>query len=189
MFIIPRKPKGKLNIQFRMYENILHYFDPSDKAFTFVNTVSKNMKHFTKRHIMNGEVSRKIYRTQVYPSTKYFRWSVQSHQIKNFPVTVQNVDAAIKIWGKHLNTLKGKTTGIKSNIVARYQIKVPIEILKFHREAFLTANFFCKQDPVFLDSNSETLFHGCQSPCKSKGFINIPSIQGNICIIYIKASE
>ena len=37
MFIIHRKPEGKPNMQFRMHENILHYFDPRDEAFTFFN--------------------------------------------------------------------------------------------------------------------------------------------------------
>ena len=83
MFIIHRKPEGKLNMQFRMHEKVLHYFDPRDKAFTFFNTFYKNMKYFTKRQIMDGEVARQLYKTLIYPSTKDFRWAIQSHQIKN----------------------------------------------------------------------------------------------------------
>ena len=110
MFILHCETYGKQNMQFRMHETGLHYLDPRDKAFTFFNTVSKNMEFFTKRHIKDGEVARQLYRTLVYPSTRYFIWAVQIHQIKNCPVTVQNVDSAIKIWRKYLDALKGKTT-------------------------------------------------------------------------------
>ena len=55
---------------------------------------------------------------------------------------VQNVDNDIRIWGKDLDSLKGKTTQSKSNMVARDQMKTPIKILKLHREVFLTANIF-----------------------------------------------
>ena len=119
-------------MQFRVHENGLHYFNPRGKAFTFFNTVSKNMKTPTKRLIKNGEVAIQIYKTLAYPSKKDFIWVVQSHQINNCPVTVQNVDDSIKIWGKYLDALKGNTTRSKPNIVARDQIKFPINILKLH---------------------------------------------------------
>ena len=129
-------------MHFRMHENGLQYFNPRDGAFTFVNIVSKNIKHFTKRKINDREVSRQLYKTLVCVSTKYFRLSVQSHQIKNCPVTVQNIDDAIKNYVKDLDALKSKTTGIKPSIVARDQMQVSIEILKLHREVFLTADIF-----------------------------------------------
>ena len=80
------------------------------------------MKHFTKRQIKDGEVVRQLYKTLVYPSTKDFRWAVKSHQINNCPVTVQDVDDAIKIWGKDLDSFKGKTTRSKPNIAERDQM-------------------------------------------------------------------
>ena len=96
-FIVHRETEGKENMPFRMNENRMHYFDPRDDAFTFVNNLSKNMKNFTKIQIKDGEVARQLYKTLVYPPTNDFRWAVQSHQIKNCPVTVQNVDDVIKI--------------------------------------------------------------------------------------------
>ena len=98
------------------------------------------MKYFTKRQIMDGEVARQLYKTLIYPSTKNFRWAIQSHKIKNCTVAVHNVDEAIKIWEEDLDALKVNTTWIKPNIVARDQMKVPIKILKLHQEVFLTAD-------------------------------------------------
>ena len=42
MTIVHRESEGKPNMQFRINESGLHYFDPRDQEFTFVNTVSEN---------------------------------------------------------------------------------------------------------------------------------------------------
>jgi hypothetical protein len=48
MFVVHRESAGKSNMQFRMHESGLHYFDPRDKSFTFVSTVSENKEGFMK---------------------------------------------------------------------------------------------------------------------------------------------
>jgi hypothetical protein len=40
-----------------MHKSGLHYFDPSDSEFIFVNTVSKNKAGFMKRQIKEAEVA------------------------------------------------------------------------------------------------------------------------------------
>ena len=40
IFIFNRESEGKPNMQFRMHESGMHYFDPRDQEFTFVNTTS-----------------------------------------------------------------------------------------------------------------------------------------------------
>ena len=41
MFIVHRESEGKPNMQLRMHEIGLNYFDPRYQEFTFVNTVSE----------------------------------------------------------------------------------------------------------------------------------------------------
>jgi hypothetical protein len=96
------------------------------------NDVSGNKKSFTKRQIKGAEVARTLYAKLGYPSWKDFRWMISSNQIKDCPVTVQDVDVALKIWGKNIAeeniaALKGKTTWRESNNVARDYAKVPSE--------------------------------------------------------------
>jgi hypothetical protein len=55
-----------------------------------------------------------MYATLYYPSIKDFKWVIQSNQIKEFPVKVQDVINDHKIWGKNIAALKGKTTRHKS---------------------------------------------------------------------------
>ena len=68
------------------------------------------MKLFSKRQIKEAETARKLYDTLSYPSLKDFKWVIRSNQIKNCPVTIENIDVAHKVWGKNIAALKGKTT-------------------------------------------------------------------------------
>jgi hypothetical protein len=66
-------------------------------------------------------------------------------------MTVKYIDVARKIWGKNIAALKGKTTRSKSIPVARDYVKVPMELMKLHKEVFLTTNiFFVNKIPFFL---------------------------------------
>jgi hypothetical protein len=84
---------------------------------------------------------------------KDFKWVIRSNQIKDFPVTIQDIDVATKIWGKNIAALKGNTTQCKTHQVARDFVKVPKELLKLHKEVFLTTDiFFVNEIPFFLDN-------------------------------------
>jgi hypothetical protein len=57
MFVVHCKPEGKPDMEFQMHKSGLHYFDPRDSKFIFVNTVSKIKAGFTKREIKEVEVA------------------------------------------------------------------------------------------------------------------------------------
>ena len=65
---------------------------------------------------------------------------IRSNQIKNFPVTVQDVEVDQKVRGKKILALKGKTTWKNPNVVARDQVKIPVGLKKLQKEVFLTCN-------------------------------------------------
>jgi hypothetical protein len=67
---------------------------------------------------------------------KDFKWVIRSIQIKDCPVTVQDINVALKIWGKNIAALKGKTTRRKRIPVARDYVKVPLEFMKLHKRYF-----------------------------------------------------
>jgi hypothetical protein len=84
---------------------------------------------------------------------------IRSNQIKDCLVTVQDVDVALKIWGKNIAVLKGKTTRSKPNPVARDFVKVPVALLKLHKEVFLTVDiFFVNKIPFFLTLSRKICF-------------------------------
>jgi hypothetical protein len=90
---------------------------------------------------------------------KDFKWVIQSNQIKDCPVTVQDIDVARKIWGKNTAALKGKTTRSKSIPVARDYVKVPMEIMKLHKEVLLTTDIlFVNNIHFFLSLSHKICF-------------------------------
>jgi hypothetical protein len=161
MFVVHREP-DKPNMEFKMHESGLHYYDPhtrKNEKILFINTVTENKTSFSKQQIKAAKVAQTLYRTLDRPSMKDFKWIIQSHQIKDNPVTVQDVEVAISIWGKNISALKGKTTRKKSIPVARDYVKVPTEFLKLHKEVFLTADiFFLNRIPFFLTLSCKICF-------------------------------
>jgi hypothetical protein len=183
MFVVHRESENKPNMEFWMQESGLHYYDPRNEEFTFITTVSGNKEGFTQRQIKGAEVTRTLYAMLSYPSWKDFVWVIQSNQIKDCWVMVQDVDIALKIWGKNIAALKGKTTQHKPNPVARDIVKVPTKLLKLHKEVFLTVDiFFVNKIPFFL-MLSHDLLHSSQPSCGPNCSTNIQSIQGDIPVL------
>jgi hypothetical protein len=89
---------------------------------------------------------------------KDFKWVIHSNQIKDCPLMIQYIDIAMKIWGKNITTLKGKTTWSKIHPVVRDFVKVPKELLKLHKEVFLTTDIF------FVNKIRVMPGHSAQSP-------------------------
>jgi hypothetical protein len=75
---------------------------------------------------------------------------IQSNKIKDFPVTVQYIDVAQNIWGKSIAALKDKATRSKSIPVARDYAKVPMELMKLHKEVFLKTDIFFVNKILFF---------------------------------------
>jgi hypothetical protein len=143
-----------------MHNSGLHYYDPRKEAhLTFVNTVSKNKEGFTKRQIKGADLARNLYKNLSYPSMKDFKWVIRSNLIKDCPVTVQDIDVALNIYGKNIAALKGKTTRSKSIPVAGDYVRVPTELMKIHKEVFLTTEtFFVNKIPFFLTLSRKICF-------------------------------
>ena len=68
MFVVHRESENKPNMEFWMHESGLHYHDPRNNQFAFINTVSGNKDGFTQRQIKGAEVARTLYASPSYPS-------------------------------------------------------------------------------------------------------------------------
>jgi hypothetical protein len=114
MFIVHRETVSKPDMHFKMHASGLHYYDPNDGDFVLnIKTVAENKMGYTKRQLKGAELARTLYANLGYPSMKDYKWVIQSNQIKDCPVTVDDVVAANKIWGKDIAAIKGKTTRTK----------------------------------------------------------------------------
>jgi hypothetical protein len=115
---------------------------------------------------------------------KDFKWVIWSNQIKDCPVSIQDIDVATKIWGKNIAALKGKTTRSKTHPVARDYVKVPKELLKLHKEVFLTTNiFFVNKIPFFLTLSRKICFTAVNHLADRTVPQNIQGFQGNVPVL------
>ena len=74
-------------------------------------------------------------------------------------MTVEDVDVALKIWGKNIALLKGKNTRSKPNTVARDYVNIPMELLNQHKEVFLTLDIlFVNKIPFLLTLSQKICF-------------------------------
>jgi hypothetical protein len=159
MFVVHREHQNKPNMEFKMHESGLHYFDPRNEAHVFVNTVSGNKEGFSQRQLKGAELAKSLYAKLGYPSPKDYRWIIQSNQISDCPVTVQDVDNAHTIWGKNIAALKGKNTRTKPIHVAGNFVKVPKELLKLHKDVYMTADIlFVNRIPFFITLSRKICF-------------------------------
>ena len=70
------------------------------------------------------------------------------------------------------------------NVVAKDQVKIPLGLIKLHKEVLLTCNiFFCEQYPILPEVESEDIIHGSQSPRKLHSLRNIQIFQGGISVL------
>ena len=66
---------------FKMHSSGLHYYDPFNKDFNFINTVDTNKAVFTKRQIANADKARELYASLAYPSNADYKQILKSNQI------------------------------------------------------------------------------------------------------------
>ena len=146
-------------MEFIMHKSGLHYYDPRNKNSAFINTVSGEKEGYTQRQFKGAEVARTLYDKLCYPSWEDFKCLIRSNQIKDFPVKVEDAKVALKIWGKNIVALKVKTTWSKPNTVTRDSVKIPMDLLKLHKEVFLTLDiFFVNKIPFLLTLSRKICF-------------------------------
>jgi hypothetical protein len=112
------------------------------------------------------------------------KWVIRSNKIKYFPVKFQDIDVALKIWGNNILVLKGKTTRTKSISIARDYVKLPMELLKLHKEVFLTTNiFFVNNIPLFLMLSCKICFTAVNHLADRTVMHSTTDIQGNVPLL------
>ena len=154
-FILHRDEAQGGNLIFRRCGDGLHFYHPDQEALALVETVSDNKQHFSKRQVKAADVARDLEEKLVFPSSRDLRWAVRSNQIKDCPVTIQDLDVKETIYGKSVPALKGKTTRRTPEPVSVGNLlKVPKEFLKLHKEVYLTADIiFVNKIPFFLTTS------------------------------------
>jgi hypothetical protein len=86
-----------------------------------------------------------------YPFIPDLKWVVQSNQIKDCPVTAQDVNVVLKIWGPSVALLKDKTVRHTPPVVVQDIVEVPKKIRENHKHVTLTIDIFsANRVPYFV---------------------------------------
>ncbi len=145
-FIVHRAKHGYTDMVFKSHPSGLHVFDKDDPrglaSYSFIATVEENMSLFTKRQVASAELACNLQAGLAYPSVKDLKQIVQANLLKDSPVTAQDVDVALKIWGPSVALLKGKTVRRKPPLVLEDIVEVPKELRKLHKRVTLTIDVF-----------------------------------------------
>ena len=102
------KPDAQLH--FVMHQDGLHYHNTKNCEVTLIHTVQDNEEGYSKTQIKDAQEACDLYAEVGYPSPKDFQNLISENIILNCPVTVEDVIRADKIYGRDINSLKGKTT-------------------------------------------------------------------------------
>ena len=153
-FIVHHAKHGYTDMFFKPNPSGFHVFDEDDPrglaSYSFIATVEENMSLFTKRQVASADLARNLQAGLAYPSVKDLKWIVQANMLKDSPVTAQDVDVALKIWGPSVALLKGKTVRRKPPLVLEDIVEVPKELWQLHKRVTLTIDiFFVNSAPYF----------------------------------------
>ena len=149
-------------------EAVSHEKGTKHRSVTLVNTVQENKKNYTKRQVKRAEVARALYHTIGCPSEKDFRHIIQTKQISNCPVVLEDVKIFETIYGPDVYALKGKTTQTKSEVVVSDNIEVPQELVEAHKGIKLCADIFFINKVGMLVTISKSIKYGTAYYVKDK---------------------
>ena len=127
-------------------------------AYTMLSTVAEQKKMFSKREIHAADAARALYRKLGRPAEADFRSMLRGNLIRNCPVTADDAQRALTIYGPDVATLKGKMAhdGASVRTPTFDAVPLPPSILKHHRNVTLCVDFFFCQGHAFF----HTIFRG-----------------------------
>jgi hypothetical protein len=116
-----------------------------------LSTVEQNKQLYTKRQVARADTARKLYRVIGFPSIRDFKHLIQTNQIKNCPVTVDDIKIYEAIYGADEYAMKGKSTRRKPKVVVNDYVEVPRELIEAHKHIVLCMDImFIDQVPMLV---------------------------------------
>ena len=110
----------------------LYYMDMLPKGTVLVNTVAKNKSKYINRDYSRADLACKILRIIGQPIKRKFRKIIANKQLKNCPVTTEDIRAARNIFGPDVGSLKGKQVRQTPQKVAMPITNITSQIMKHY---------------------------------------------------------
>ena len=91
--------------------------------------MAENKEGFTPKQIDDARKARELYHIVGAPNIEKFKIMLRMNQIRNCPITTQDVDRAATIYGADVSTLKGKSTRRQPPKVVTDIVEIPPELI------------------------------------------------------------
>jgi hypothetical protein len=102
------------------YYNFTKSIRKHEQKTLVVDTVEELQRKFTRREIEGAEKARRLYVIMGRPSEEAFKLSLKKGLVMNNPVTVTDYENALRMFGKDLGAVKGKTVRSRTEHVSIY---------------------------------------------------------------------
>ena len=140
---------------FHGYHSGLYYYDagnsrsssnvsnqPED-AYLFLHTVGSNKANYTLREIEGADKAQALYQKLGHPSEHEFRQILEKNLVRNCPITSDDAQHALQIYGPDLATLKGKTVKQQNRGTPNFQpIRIPAPIIARYKSIQIFMDIF-----------------------------------------------
>jgi hypothetical protein len=150
-------------IKFKESRSGLYYYDakPTNKQsndYSFLNSVNENKSLYTRRQLKSADLAKWVYELVSRPSHATSLKMIRENQLQNCPITAEEANRALKIYGTDVAALRGKTTRTTPTHVPSDQIRpLPFEILDAHRDVTLCFDIFFVNEHTFVGTVSRNL--------------------------------
>ena len=131
-------------MKFSEHPSGLYVFAPNGcsnkvNTCTMLSTGAEQKKMFSKREIQAADTARALYRKLGRRAEADFPSMLRGNLIRNCPVTADDAQRALTIYGPDVATLKGKMThdGASVRTPTFDAVPIPPPILKYHRNVTL----------------------------------------------------
>lgn len=123
----------------------------------FVETVKENKSFHTPRDIAKAKRARNLLYALGCPTIRDLKNIIKMNSIMNNPVTVQDVDLAVQIFGLDVPSAKGKITRRRPNLPTEDIVAVPPELLAAHQHVELAIDTMFVCGIAFLTTISKKI--------------------------------
>jgi hypothetical protein len=154
-------------LRFKESGNGLYYYDTAELSkarttssdYSFVSSsVVENKTKYTNRQVNDADLAKRVYAMVGRPSHATYIKMIRENQIDGCPITVDDANRAVKIYGTDVSALRGKTVRRKIEHVASNQVDpVVSSILKEHGDITLCLDLLYVDGLVFVATVSRNL--------------------------------
>ena len=180
-FIVHR---GDNPVRFELAEDNLYSIDT---AVQLVQTVKDQAQNYTPRQIKSAKAARTLMQTLGYPTVRDMQNILKSNAIANCPVTSDDVNLAVQIYGPEISPIKGKTTRKKPTPVKGNTVQIPKELREAQRDVDLCFDTMFVNGLPFFTTISKRLMYRTAEAVTSTSMNEYKAKLTNVLRIYQNA--